>query len=138
MAQRRRVLVVDGSKYFDNLIWRMLIPESEFEIVGLARSADEALEMATTLFPDIILVDLSHSEMRGLWTIQSLHTMQPATPIIAFTPISSQEYTQAALDAGATACFAKSEMVDVLLQTIWRLIPARSSVPGHLSTQGTA
>jgi DNA-binding NarL/FixJ family response regulator len=137
MAQRRRVLVVDGSKYFDNLIWRMLIPESEFEIVGLARNADEALEMAIALFPDIILVDLSHSEVRGLWAIKALHAAQSATPIIAFTPMSSHEYTQAALDAGATACFAKSEMVDVLLQTIWRLIPARSSVPGHLSTQGT-
>jgi DNA-binding NarL/FixJ family response regulator len=137
MVQLRRVLVVDGSKYFDNLIWRMLIPESEFEIVGLARNADEALEMATALLPDIILVDLSHSEMRGLRAIASLYTAQPATLIIAFTPISSQEYTQAALEAGATACFAKSEMVDVLLQTIWRLIPARSSIPGHLSTQGT-
>ncbi len=136
MAQRRRVLVVDGSKYFDNLIWRMLIPESEFEIVGLARNTEEAFEMATNLFPDIILVDLSHSEMRGLRAIKSLHTAQPAAPIIAFTPISSHEYTQAALDAGATACFAKSEMVDVLLQTIWRLIPARSPVPGNLSTQG--
>lgn len=137
MTQRRRILVVDGSKYFDSLIWRMLIPESEFEIVGLARNNDEAVKMTTALSPDIVLVDLSHSETRGLSAIKSLHGAQPAIPIIAFTPIPSQEYTQAALDAGATACFAKSEMVDVLLQTIWRLIPARSSVPEHLSAPGT-
>ena len=32
---RQRILVVDGSKYFDTSIWRMLIPETEFEIVVL-------------------------------------------------------------------------------------------------------
>lgn len=136
MRQRRRILVVDGSKYFGSLIWHTLMPEAEFEIIGLARRTDEALGMASAHLPEVILVDLSHSETHGLTTIESLRSAQPGVPIIAFTPISSHQYTQAALDAGASACVAKSEMVDVLLQTIWSLIPTQSSEVGHLLSQG--
>jgi len=118
------------------LIWQTLIPEAEFEIIGLARRTDEALGMASARLPEVILVDLSHSETRGLSTIESLRSAQPGVPIIAFTPISSHQYTQAAVDAGASACMAKSEMVDALLQTIWSLIPTPAPEVGHLLSQG--
>ncbi len=126
MSLRQRVLVADGSKYFDHSIWRMLIPESEFDIVGMAGNTDEAIQMAGDLAPDIILADLSHSEMRGLQTIELLHRTHPAIPIISLSPISSQEYSQAALKAGAAVCVTKSDMVDMLLQTLQGLTNGRS------------
>ena len=128
MPQHQRVLVADSSKYFDSPIWRMLIPEPEFEIVGFAGSSQEAVTMVNTLIPDIVLVDLSHPEMCGLRTIQALRKIHPDIFIITFRPIPSQEYTQAALDAGAAACLTKSEMADALLQTLRQLIPTRSSI----------
>lgn len=118
MDSRQRVLVADGSKYFDRSIWRMLIPEPEFDIVGMASNTAEAIEMADDLTPDIILADLSHSEMRGLRTIEILHRTHPTIPIISLSPISSQEYSQAALKAGATVCVTKSEMAETLAQTL--------------------
>jgi DNA-binding NarL/FixJ family response regulator len=132
MFQPKRILVADGSKYFASSIWQMLIPEPEFEIVGLACNAEEAINMATTLFPDIILVDLSHSDMRGLRTIQTLNALHPGSSIITFMPISFHEYTQAALDAGAAACLPKSEMANVLVQTLRDLIPVQSSIGADL------
>ena len=55
MSHRQRILVADGSKYFDSSIWRMLMPEPEFDIVGLANSTEEAMTMISTLAPDIAL-----------------------------------------------------------------------------------
>ena len=129
MPQRQRILITDGSKYFDNSIWQLLIPEPEFQIIGQASSTKEAINIANTATPDIILVDLSHSTRRGLQTIEALHSVQPNTPIIAFQPISSHEYTQAALNAGAAACLTKSEMADALLQTLQDLTPTRAPAP---------
>ncbi len=128
MPQRKRILVADSSKYFASSIWHMLIPEPEFEIVGLACSAEEAINMAAALFPDIILVDLSHSAMRGLQTIQTLNAVHPGSSIISFMPISFYEYTQAAINAGAAACLPKSEMANVLVQTLRGLIPIQPSI----------
>ena len=118
MPRHQRVLVADGSKYFDTSIWHRLIPDTEFEIVGLAGSTDETIEMAITQTPDIVLIDLSHSQICGLQTVTALHAVHPNLPIITFMPISSHEYTRASLDAGATACLPKDEMADVLLQTL--------------------
>jgi DNA-binding NarL/FixJ family response regulator len=128
MPQYRRILVVDGSKYFPTSIWYRLIPETEFEIVGLTNNTDETVEMVPSLSPDIILIDLSHSsETCGLQTVSTIRATYPRIPIVTFTPISSQEYTRAAFDAGATACLTKSEMADVLLQTLRELPSVRSS-----------
>jgi DNA-binding NarL/FixJ family response regulator len=123
MPQYRRILVVDGSKYFPTSIWNRLIPETEFKIVGLTNNTDETVEKVLTLSPDIILVDLSHSETHGLQTVSTIRAVYPAIPIVTFTPISSREYTRAAFGAGATACLTKSEMADGLLQILRELPP---------------
>jgi DNA-binding NarL/FixJ family response regulator len=132
MSRHQRILVVDNSKYFDNSIWHRLIPESEFEIVGLTGNLDETVTMTITLAPDVILIDLSHPQNCGLQTVSTLHSTHPDIPIITFMPISSYEYTRASLDAGATACLTKSEMADVLLQTLRGVTAVSQSVRTHL------
>ena len=136
MPPSQRVLVADSSKYFDNSIWRMLIPEPEFEIVGLANNTEEAVTMALTLAPDIILADLSKSTKLGLQIIKALHAVQPTIPIISFRPNSSREYTSAALNAGAAVCLTKSEIAEALPQTLYRLIPVQSSIPRSALSYG--
>lgn len=134
MSPRQRILVADGSKYFDSSIWRMLMPEPEFDIVGLANNTDEAISMAGALAPDIILADLSHSEMRGLQTVETLHNIHPTIPIVTLSPLASQEYSQAALAAGAAACVTKSDLAEMLLHTLQSLSnsrPANGNGNGH-------
>jgi DNA-binding NarL/FixJ family response regulator len=132
MAQRQRILVANSNKYLGNVVWSRLIPEPEFEIVGLASDADEAVDMAGELVPHAILVDLSGSELSGLKTIEVLHAAFPNIPLIAFTPVSSDECNLAALGAGAAACLTISEIADMLLQILRNLIPIRSLVMTHL------
>ena len=94
------------------------------------------LEMAANRHPDIVLLDISHSKTRGVGAIEVLHSAQPTVPIVAFTPMSSDQYTQAALEAGASACFAKSEMANILLKTMGMLIPNPAPRAGHLLSKG--
>ncbi len=132
MSRRQRVLIADSSRYFDNAIWQRLLPETDFEIVGIASSTEAALSMAFLLRPDIILADLSHSAMPGLRTIEALQTALPDIPIVTFSPLASPEYTQAALQAGAAACLAKSDLAEALLEILHRLISTQPALP-HLS-----
>ena len=44
MAQRQRILVANSNKFLGNSVWSRLIPEPEFEIVGLASDVEEAAE----------------------------------------------------------------------------------------------
>jgi DNA-binding NarL/FixJ family response regulator len=136
MPQRQRILVADGSRYLGNLIWHRLVSEPGLEIVGLACDTEEAVQMAFTLSPDIILVNLSHSGLFGLPTIRTLHTDYPDIPIVAVTSFLSREYTQAALDAGAAVCLTKSGRDESLLQTLWSFTPARSPILQQLLNYG--
>ena len=109
-------------------MWRTLIPETEFEIVGPTNTTDETLTMAFSLVPDIILVDLARPASQGLQTVSTLRLVYPYIPIITLMPIASKEYTQASLKAGASACVPKAEVADVLLQTMQR-VGAEISLP---------
>ena len=129
MRHSRRILVTDSSKYFNAAFWRMLIPEPEFEIVGLANNTEDALQMAQTLSPDIILADITRSALSGLKIVADLRAVYPGLPIITFRPVPSQEYTQAAFEAGATACVTKSELAEVLPQTLYSLTQEPAAVP---------
>lgn len=128
MCDQQRVLVADSSKYFAPSFWHMLIPETEFQIVGLADNTDNTVQMAQALSPDIILVDLSNSHIRGLQTVAAVRAVQPATPIVTFMPIASQEYAQASLQAGANACLTKSEIANKLLHILRGLISVPAAV----------
>ena len=131
MSYRQKILVADSSKYFDSNFWDMLIPDTEFKVVGQAGSTAEAVTMAANLTPDIILADLFHSEMQGLKTVQTLRQAHPQAAIITFSPDTSTQYEQAALQAGASACVAKSELADKLVQLLYKLVKPKSSINGN-------
>lgn len=125
MSRRQRILIAHSSKYFGSAIWSLLIPDPEFEIVGMANDLEEAVNMASSLAPDLILVDLSDSESYGLRTIQTLHAIYPYLPIVTFVPVWTHEYSPRALAAGATSCLTESDIAGTLLQKFQNLIIAQ-------------
>jgi hypothetical protein len=69
-----------------------------------------------------------------LQTVETLHTIHPAIPIVTLSPIACREYSQAALEAGAVACVTKSDMAEMLLHTLQGLSnnrPANGNGNGH-------
>jgi len=122
MSRRQRILIAHSSKYFGSTIWSLLIPDPEFEIVGMANDLEEAVNMASSLSPDLILVDLSDSETYGLRTIQTLHAIYPYLPIVTFVPVWTHEYSPRALAAGATSCLTESDIAESLLEKFERLV----------------
>lgn len=125
MSRRQRILIAHSGKFFGSTIWSMIVPEPEFEIVGIANNIEEAVNMASNMSPDLILVDLSDTEVIGLQTIHTLYALYPFIPVIAFVPVWANEYTKRALDAGATTCLTESDLADVLLQKLQNLLPTR-------------
>jgi len=122
MSRRQRILIAHSNKYFGSSIWSLLIPDPEFEIVGMANDLEEAVNMTSSLSPDLILVDLSDSETYGLRIIQTLHVIYPYLPIVTFVPVWTHEYSTRALDAGATSCLTESDLAEALLQKFQKLI----------------
>jgi two-component system chemotaxis response regulator CheB len=104
-----RVLVVDDSPVALTILQRILSSTGEIEVVGVARTGIEGLEMIPKLKPDVICTDLHMPKMNGLeFTIETM-AMYP-TPILVISASVQEDDTHHVfrlLDAGAVDIFPK-------------------------------
>ena len=117
-----RVLLVDDNTQFLTLCTQTLSSEAQVEIVGCARSGQEALEQVRALQPDLVLMDLVMPEMDGLQATQEIKKM-PAPPLVIIQSMYDiLAYHQATEDAGADGFIPKDKLYEELLPMIRRLV----------------
>lgn len=111
-------LLVDDSPAFLESITRFLAVDERIQIVGQALSGREAIEQATVLRPDLVLMDWSMPEMNGLEATRHLKAQPQAPHVVIVTLHDTPEYRSAAQDAGADGFITKSELGAQLLPLI--------------------
>ena len=92
------VLVDDHVEVFDGL--RRLL-EPEFEVVATARDGEEMLEIARTVQPDVLVVDISMPKVSGIEAARRLRNQNPAIKIVFLTMHQDAALVQQGLAAGA-------------------------------------
>jgi DNA-binding NarL/FixJ family response regulator len=98
----------------------MLESEEDLNVVGEAGDGKEALEVARTLHPDILVLDIRMPEMTGIEAASQLSEVSPATKALILSMHDSEEYVLQSLDAGAYGYLLKdtdkTEFVKALKQ----------------------
>jgi two-component system response regulator AlgR len=89
-----KVLIVDDEQPARERLRQILADEPGFEVVGEAGNGHEALELATTTSPDVVLLDIRMPGMEGIETAHHLNEMDPP-PAVVFTTA----YDEYAIDA---------------------------------------
>ena len=97
----REVLVVDDDFMVADIHRRFVDHVDGFVVVGAARTGAEALEMATALRPDLILLDVYLPDMTGLQVLQRLRSAGDAVGVIMITAARELDTVSGALDGGA-------------------------------------
>ncbi|MBN1667348.1 MAG: response regulator transcription factor [Anaerolineales bacterium] len=118
MNDRIRILIAD-----DHLIVReglRLILETQpgFEIVAEARDGVEAIELATELQPDLVLMDLRMPRLDGIAAIETLRTHQPEIALVILTTYDEDDLMRRGLAAGARGYLLKDTDRETLFATI--------------------
>ncbi|MGH8309990.1 MAG: ATP-binding response regulator, partial [Steroidobacteraceae bacterium] len=121
-GRRRRVVVADDDGDTRRLIIRML-GGLGFDI-GEAPGANEALAMARTELPDLIITDLSMPGVTGLELAQRIRgdEMLRAVPLLAISASASNFTRDEALAAGCNGFVAKPLRAEELLESIRGLL----------------
>ena len=114
-----RILIVDDQKTIIERIKSMLQTESDLEIVGTARNGYEAIDLATTLAPDIILMDLEMPNLNGLAATKLISQQNPDFNIIILTIQDRDDLLVQALSAGAKGYLLKSVNSQEIIETIY-------------------
>jgi two-component system, NarL family, response regulator DegU len=102
-----RVLLADDNALFRDGIAQILRSDGRFDVVGQTSRGDETIAAAARLRPDLILIDLDMPGMSGVDAIKSIRAADDAVPIGVLTMFETQDYVQAALNAGASGYLAK-------------------------------
>jgi DNA-binding NarL/FixJ family response regulator len=100
---KTRLLLVEDHQMTMMGLKMLLERNDTFEIVGEADNGAKALELARSLMPDIILMDIGLPEMDGIEATQRVKTEHPGIRIIMLTSKDSEQDVFAALAAGADA-----------------------------------
>ena len=106
-----KVLVVDDSPLFASGIRMLVQAQPEMRSVGVARDGKEAVAMALTELPDVILMDLRMPVMTGIDATRAIlqdADQETAPRVIVLTTIQKDEAVYHALQAGATAFSART------------------------------
>jgi DNA-binding NarL/FixJ family response regulator len=95
-----RVLVVDDHPMVREGL-RSMLAGAEIEIVGEAGDGIEAVEEASRLTPDVILLDLELPDVHGLATLKDLRRVSPGTAVLVVTMHQDPALMRQAVQAGA-------------------------------------
>lgn len=124
-VNRIRILLVDDSSAFLCAVAAWLGRDPRIEVVGTARSARDAIEQSELLRPDLVLMDVSLSEMSGFDVTTRIKSGRRAPQVILMSFHASEAARREAWSAGADGLIAKSEITESLLPLVRNLIAAR-------------
>ncbi|MEI8296902.1 MAG: response regulator transcription factor [Pseudomonadota bacterium] len=102
-----RIMLVDDHAILREGLSALIELEPDFKVVGQAGSIPEAVGVATTLQPDLIVTDLSLPGTTGMQGIVELRSRAPNARLIVLTVHNTEEYIRAALSAGADGYILK-------------------------------
>jgi DNA-binding NarL/FixJ family response regulator len=110
-----RVLVVEDHDLLRSGLCSMLSAQGEYDVVGEAKDGKEACQLAMTLNPDLILMDLSMRGMNGIDASAAIKRRSPLVRIVALTVHQNEEYVREALRAGVDGYVLKDVSFDELI-----------------------
>jgi DNA-binding NarL/FixJ family response regulator len=103
-----RILIVDDHPLTREAL-SGLLAQHGFDVVGLAAGGEEAIAMAASLQPDLVLLDLSMPEMDGLDALPRLREASPATEVVVLTASEDETNLLGAIKGGAAGYLLKTE-----------------------------
>ena len=118
MADRIKVLIVDDIPETRDHLSKLLGFESDVEVVGAAAGGPEAIEMATALRPDVVLMDINMPGMDGITATEKLAAEVPTAAVIMMSVQGEADYLRRSMLAGAREFLVKPFSSDELTASI--------------------
>jgi DNA-binding NarL/FixJ family response regulator len=113
-----RVLLADDHKIMRDGLAMILNQRPGIEVIGMAADGQEAVTLAGTLQPQVVIMDVSMPRLDGMAATRQIVARWPQIKVIGLTMHSDDASHEAMRRAGAAACFAKSGPTESLVSAI--------------------
>jgi DNA-binding NarL/FixJ family response regulator len=116
--RRIRVLCVDDHRIVREGLALIIKRQTDMDVVGMAATGEEAIELFKSCHPDVTLMDLRLRGMSGVEAIKAIRRIDPSARVVVLTMYQGDEDIYRALEAGATTYLLKDTLADDLIQVI--------------------
>ena len=113
-----KILLVDDQPLFREGLRTLLSVHADFEVVGEAGNGEEAIRLASSLLPSVVLMDLQMPVLDGVAATRRLHEQQPDCRVIVLTTFDDDEMVFDGLRAGAVGYLLKDAPSEKLAEAI--------------------
>lgn len=135
-----RVLIADDHALFAKTLEAILSGTPGIDVVGFAEDGLEAVGLAVTLSPDVVLMDLEMPRLDGIAATRRLRELGLGIPVLVLTASADPRLAQQAHEAGAKGYLTKDRIATALVPAVLGLAgsPARLSDDGGADVAGRA
>ena len=114
---KQRILIVDDSYYMRTML-KNLLGDAGYEIVGEAPNGEEAINLAKSLNPDLVTLDVILPDTTGLEVLKNIKKETPNLKVIMVSAMGQEMVVNEALENGAIAYLVKPFNEDKVLEVV--------------------
>jgi len=122
MPDQIRVLIVDDIPETRDHLTKMLGFEADMTVVGAASSGREAIALAASLHPDVVLMDINMPDMDGITATEQLSATVPSAAVVMMSVQGEADYLRRSMLAGAREFLVKpfsSDELSASIRQVW-------------------
>lgn len=127
-----RIIIADDHLLFRQGLKHLLARKADLQVVGECTDGLQLINLIDRLLPDIILLDLSLMNLRGIESVREIKKAYPRIKILILTTNQDKRYLEQAISAGARGYLLKEDTDMELLTAIEKVRRGRIYVSPNL------
>ena len=132
---KRRVVIVEDHTLLRQGLKALLATDDDIEVVGEADNGLDAIKLASSAWPCLILMDLSLLGINGIEAIREIKKLHPTIKILVLTVHMAEEYVREALKSGSDGYVLKHATQEELMLAIKSVLNGKSYLSPDIAAQ---
>ena len=112
------VLIADDERLFRSGLAKLLEVDARVTVVGEAQDGQQAIDMVSSLTPNVVLMDLKMPRVDGIEATAKIRTKHPEVKVLILTALDTDKTFVEAMKAGANGYVLKDSALDAIVFSI--------------------